>query len=343
MRIGIKTRKPFERAPARCNILSMSKYPDQINALIDEIRTTKMSPIQGHPGCKKIYKMVLLLAMLESDGRNASNWWRTVTPKQIAEFFHHILTHHDVIRNIQFSDKDKADYQFELNVNSRRFTENLIRTNPMHFWGNRHTFGRYDQECDSFCFNIEIPPAYQSAIFEEVKVIALTRIHASMPGISLPYDFYDFSAKGIEREMVSEITALANYDVTDREALVKTRIGQGKFRTLLIERYSHCLLCRLTHPKLLTASHIKRWSESENNERLDLDNALLLCPVHDRLFDKWFISFDTDGKCLINNEFRKHPDLKLIGIPQNPLRPLNEQNQFYLEFHRKKFYGEKIS
>lgn len=42
----------------------------------------------------------------------------------------------------------------------------------------------------------------------------------------------------------------------------------------------------LEDERFLVASHIKTWSHSNNIDRLDIQNGLLLCPNHDALFDK---------------------------------------------------------
>ncbi|WJE53608.1 HNH endonuclease [Bacillus cereus] len=88
--------------------------------------------------------------------------------------------------------------------------------------------------------------------------------------------------------------------ITEKERLIKSRIGQGKFKKLLLERECKCALCGVTDPRVLIASHIKPWSESTNEERLDVNNGLLLCPNHDALFDKHLISFDERGKIVIS-------------------------------------------
>lgn len=305
------------------------------NGLLNEIKTTQMSPIRGQQGCRKIYKMVLLLAMLEIDGRNKDNWWTAITPAQAAPFFHHILTHYDVIRDIQFSDRDKKGYRFSFTDKARKFTENLIRRNPMHFWGNGHKYGKYDKTKDAFYFDIPIIPEDRKRIYREVKSIALSRIEESMSGASLPYDFYDFR---LDKEFDNILKVAESSDMpTERDAMIKARIGQSKLRTLLFDRYENCVLCKISHPRLLTASHIKPWSDSDRNERLDLDNSLLLCPNHDTLFDKFLITFDESGKCLINEKIKSHPDIKFLHIPERPLVQLNDGNQHYLEFHRSKF------
>ncbi len=51
--------------------------------------------------------------------------------------------------------------------------------------------------------------------------------------------------------------------------------------------------CRITgvdRPEHLRASHSKPWRDSDNAERLDGENGLLLTPSIDHLFDRGFIS-----------------------------------------------------
>ena len=45
----------------------------------------------------------------------------------------------------------------------------------------------------------------------------------------------------------------------------------------------------ITSTWILIASHIKPWRVSNNNERLDVYNGLLLLPNLDKLFDKGYI------------------------------------------------------
>lgn len=81
---------------------------------------------------------------------------------------------------------------------------------------------------------------------------------------------------------------------TNRDALVKARIGQGKFRTDVTEIWGLGEVCPLTGidvPELLIASHIKPWRESDERERLDPANGLLVATHVDKLFDRHLLSF----------------------------------------------------
>ncbi len=73
---------------------------------------------------------------------------------------------------------------------------------------------------------------------------------------------------------------------TERDAIIKARIGQGGFMQKLIIKYGKCRVCGMDDEKLLIASHIKPWAISNDKEKLDDNNGLLLCPNHDALFDK---------------------------------------------------------
>lgn len=122
----------------------------------------------------------------------------------------------------------------------------------------------------------------------------------------------------------------------EKEAVVKVRVNQGLFRERLLERYNACCLCGVSNHFLLIASHIKPWKDSNSYEKLDSDNGLLLCPNHDKLFDKWLISFDDTGRIMISKDISKE-DQALLGINDDCRINVNIRQREYLNYHRKKF------
>lgn len=120
----------------------------------------------------------------------------------------------------------------------------------------------------------------------------------------------------------------------EREALVKQRINQSKFRMKLLARYDGCCLCGVKNPDLLIASHIKPWSVSDRYEKLDEDNGLLLCPNHDKLFDAGLISFDNDGVIIISDKVSGN-DRVFMNIREGDKIELTAGNRTYLKYHRK--------
>ncbi|QKX52619.1 HNH endonuclease [Planococcus glaciei] len=122
---------------------------------------------------------------------------------------------------------------------------------------------------------------------------------------------------------------------TEKERLIKARIGQGKFKKLLIKRECKCALCSVTDPRTLVASHIKPWSISTNKERLDVDNGLLLCPNHDALFDKQLISFNIEGKIVISQTLDETTRI-FMNINEEMRIALTKKQLEYMEDHYNK-------
>jgi predicted restriction endonuclease len=118
---------------------------------------------------------------------------------------------------------------------------------------------------------------------------------------------------------------------TEKATLVKTRIGQGQFRRDLIDHWKGCAVTKYQDCAFLIASHIKPWSESSNEERLDKYNGLLLLANLDKAFDLGYVSFDDKGKILISEQLEEY---QALGINKQMGVLLVKSHQDYLAFHR---------
>lgn len=119
----------------------------------------------------------------------------------------------------------------------------------------------------------------------------------------------------------------------EREALIKVRVNQSAFRKLLMRRYTHCCLCDVDDESLLVASHIKPWAKSSHTEKVDVNNGLLLCPNHDKLFDRGYISFDNGGHIVISDGLSKNCAISM-NIKNDMQIELSNDNIKYMEYHR---------
>lgn len=154
------------------------------------------------------------------------------------------------------------------------------------------------------------------------------------------------SAKNDKQELEEEINEIQQFEnlpifQTEKERLIKGRIGQGKFKKLLLDRECKCALCGVTDPRVLIASHIKPWSTSTNEERLDVNNGLLLCPNHDALFDKHLISFDLQGKIVISKTLDETARM-FLNIHDGLRVKLNEKQLGYMKEHYQKFILKNV-
>lgn len=60
-----------------------------------------------------------------------------------------------------------------------------------------------------------------------------------------------------EQRTLDKLMDTEGLSETEKERLVKTRIGQGVFRDRLLSKFSKCALCGVTDRRILIASHIK--------------------------------------------------------------------------------------
>ncbi len=139
-------------------------------------------------------------------------------------------------------------------------------------------------------------------------------------------------------DVEAAMTDLESLEETERESIVQSRIGQGKFRELLINLWHQCPITGIKSPELLRASHIKPWRDATNEERLDPYNGLLLTPLYDHLFDKGFITFSDDGKLILSERLSQN-DGKNLGInTQARIIGLSEETISFLSYHRENVF-----
>src|ERR1043166_2245052 len=129
-------------------------------------------------------------------------------------------------------------------------------------------------------------------------------------------------------------TELASLSVTQRQAVVKARGGQGSFRQNLLDMWKGCAVTDVRLPTVLRASHIKPWRFSTNSERLDPYNGLLLLPQYDQLFDKGLISFDESGAIMLSPAVERIEPAKLGIDSSDKLRSLSKRHVRFLDYHR---------
>ena len=128
---------------------------------------------------------------------------------------------------------------------------------------------------------------------------------------------------------------------TERGQLIKARIGQGRFREALLQHWRGCAITGVDRTDLVRASHIKPWRLSNNEERLNPFNGLLLLPQYDHLFDAGYITFDNDG-VLKRSVAIANLEETTLGIEANArLRNITDEHRLFLTFHREHLFARK--
>lgn len=118
----------------------------------------------------------------------------------------------------------------------------------------------------------------------------------------------------------------------EKDAIVKVRVNQSVYREMLLNKHKKCCLCGVSDSRILIASHIKPWSQSMSVEKADVYNGLLLCPNHDKVFDKGFITFNNQGDIIISKEL-SYNDRIFLNLRDNIKIILPEKRLKYMEYH----------
>lgn len=126
----------------------------------------------------------------------------------------------------------------------------------------------------------------------------------------------------------------------ERETIIKQRVNQSFFRSTILSSYNlKCCITGLSVPDFLVASHIKPWKTDEKN-RLNPHNGLCLNSIHDKAFDRGFLTITPDYKVKVSKFFEEVKndnsisdlflkyDNQLIQLPDRFL-PSKE----FLEYH----------
>ncbi len=105
-----------------------------------------------------------------------------------------------------------------------------------------------------------------------------------------------------------------------------------------IEKWNYkCAVKGFSLVNILISSHLKSWSENNDEERLDLNNGILLSPNIDYLFDKHSISFQDDA-FIINSIRIADENLSKLGIAKTIKIEVNSDMITNLKYHKNKFY-----
>ena len=139
-----------------------------------------------------------------------------------------------------------------------------------------------------------------------------------------------------ERKLEKDIEIDPNVRETERQSIIRARVGQGLFKERVSKIETKCRVTGVENPVHLIASHCKPWRDSTNEERLNGENGLLLTPSIDHLFDRGFIGFKNNGNLIISPVAHR-PSLQRMGIEM-----MNGQNvggfsdgqKTFLDFHR---------
>ncbi len=153
---------------------------------------------------------------------------------------------------------------------------------------------------------------------------------SGVPEITMPViDLSQLTFDQDEQDLIAETTL----QETAKASLIMARRGQGIFRSRVRLIEQKCRVTGVSSEKLLTASHIKPWKVSDNQERLEGNNGLFLSPHVDKLFDSGFITFTAKGEMWVSPQLEADVLHKWKIDPTKKYGSFNSEQAYFLQFH----------
>ena len=168
-----------------------------------------------------------------------------------------------------------------------------------------------------------------SAAFGELLIVLS---QADLPNIQ--HELAPLADDESEYEINLEIEARKLIGDPVKIELTKSRRGQGIFKANLRLVESRCRITGVSNIKHLRASHIKPWAASDNHEKIDGYNGLLLSPHVDHLFDRGFISFRDSGVLLVSKELNPKVLEQWSILGSQNVGEFRAAQCQYLDYHR---------
>ena len=135
---------------------------------------------------------------------------------------------------------------------------------------------------------------------------------------------------------------------TETKRLTTVRTEQGNYRKAALALWDNkCAVTGVDEPEWLIASHIKPWRESNNNERCDPKNSLILTPNYDKLFDRGVISFSPSNGKIILPKIHTHEmwrNLERLHIDDEvQLSHIPDGTEVFLDYHNMRVFGYQVN
>ncbi|MBN2878883.1 MAG: HNH endonuclease [Clostridia bacterium] len=157
--------------------------------------------------------------------------------------------------------------------------------------------------------------------------------------IAASFDLPELKESDIE--LVHQVENIVDkYEIKEHKALaVRMGMLETVLKQRLIRQTKKCALCDIDYSEFLSAVYIKPWSDSSTSERLDLNNLLLMCPLHRDMFESGLITFNSKGMIKISSEMR-FENFKALSLNFFTSINMTKEQLGYMDWHNKKVFKE---
>jgi hypothetical protein len=145
-----------------------------------------------------------------------------------------------------------------------------VQTRLSRFFGNFDSSEKYYLKATShgYCLAWKIK-ALQRVDFPKPQNFKFHEIGWLSGNDDIAVQWLSHSNQNILEEIKACKNSYKHLPETERKAIIDSRLGQGQFRTNLLQFWNGCAVTKCMSLEVLAASHIKPWKDSNNRERLD--------------------------------------------------------------------------
>jgi len=149
-----------------------------------------------------------------------------------------------------------------------------------------------------------------------------------------------FKFVGISKDEELNIEAI---DPIFKETFVKSRTFQSQLREYALKYYNNkCAICGIDIKELLNVSHIIPVKD-DIKDAGKVENTLLLCKLHDAMFDKGLITINKNAvlvskKCTKTNSSVMKDEIAFLNQVQIQIDLTKSEN--FLDYHRNKIFKQ---
>jgi putative restriction endonuclease len=105
-----------------------------------------------------------------------------------------------------------------------------------------------------------------------------------------------------DKKIISEVLEQKKLPDEVLRSCIDRGRDQELFRKILFEAYSNkCCVCGIEIPEILEAAHIIPYRECNDEQKFSVNNGLLLCANHHKLFDNGLLEITKEYKIFIKN------------------------------------------
>ena len=270
--------------------------------------------------------------------------WETVKKMQKGDVIYSVINGKIVSVNIATSDPKKKRKPSDLDIpaagegwyisaNYNQLKRSIILQDS------------HKKEIARLCIDREIPFNDEGAPVEG-RVFEITyEAHKYMMGLVSTYNLSNNldlpELKESDVALIHQIEHLVEkYDTKEHKALaVRMGILETVLKQRLLRHTKKCAVCDIDYSEFLSAVYCKPWQDASTSERLDINNLLLMCPLHRDMFEKGFITFNEKGMIKISNQM-KFENFKSLSINLFTSINMTREQIDYMDWHTKNVFKQ---